>query len=474
MRLRFLAVSLLCVAAGVAGAQSTPHRPTRAAKSPELRVDFTRETLPNGLNVIYHVDHTTPVAAVLLIYNVGSKMEQPGKTGFAHLFEHMMFKGSKNVADGQHFALLEAAGGRAGSDINGTTNWDRTNYFEQIPSNQLELALWLESDRMGTLTQTLTKEKLDNQREVVKNERRQSVDNQPYGTWLEKSEELLFPEGHPYHHSVIGSMEDLSAASVADVQSFFKTYYAPNNAVLVVAGDVDVPQAKEMVRKYFGPIPRGPVPPKLANMRVPTIVGREQRVVIQDALAPAPRVYVSYRVPPLKDRRAAAVSMLATIIGGGSSSRLDESLVRRQQIATSVSAFNLELVDGADILFVQATGKPGSSPDSLERALLAELAGTSSFTQAEFDRAKASARFQFVDGLQTTGGFGGRADRLAEGWTYFHDPNHVNTILGEIDRVTLADVNALARERLVSNNRAILVYVPVKKTASETVSGRIN
>ena len=474
MRLRFLAVSLLCVATGVAGAQSTNRRSNQAAKSPELRVDFTRETLPNGLNVIYHVDHTTPVAAVLLIYNVGSKMEQPGKTGFAHLFEHMMFKGSKNVADGQHFALLEAAGGRAGSDINGTTSWDRTNYFEQIPSNQLELGLWLESDRMGTLTQTLTKEKLDNQREVVKNERRQSIDNQPYGTWLEKSGELLFPEGHPYHHSVMGSMDDLSAASVADVQSFFKTYYAPNNAVLVVAGDVDVPQAKALVRKYFGPIPRGPVPPRLANMSVPTVIGREQRVVIQDPLAPAPRVYVAYRVPPAKDPRAAAVSMLSTIIGGGSSSRLDESLVRRQEIATSVSAFNLELVDGGDILVAQATGKPGSSPDSLERALLAELAGTSSFTQAEFERARASARFQFVDGLQTTGGFGGRADRLAEGWTYFHDPNHVNDILGEIDRVTLPELNALARERLVPNNRAILVYVPVKKTASETVSGRIN
>jgi len=474
MRLRFLAVSLLCVAAGVAGAQSTSSRSKRAGKSPELRVDFTRETLPNGLNVIYHVDHSTPVAAVLLWYNVGSKMEQPGKTGFAHLFEHMMFKGSKNVGDGQHFALLEAAGGRAGSDINGTTSWDRTNYFEQIPSNQLELALWLESDRMGTLTQTLTKEKLDNQREVVKNERRQSVDNQPYGNWLEKSGELLFPEGHPYHHSVIGSMEDLSAASVADVQNFFKTYYAPNNAVLVVAGDIDVPQAKEMVRKYFGPIPRGPVPPRLANMTVPTVMGREQRVVIQDPLAPAPRVYVAYRVPPAKDRRAAAVSMLSTIIGGGSSSRLDESLVRRQQIATSVSAFNLELADGGDILVAQATGKPGSSPDSLERALLAELAGTSSFTQSEFDRAKASARFQFVDGLQTTGGFGGRADRLAEGWTFFHDPNHVNDVLGEIDHVTLAELNALARERLVSNNRAILVYVPVKKTANETVTGRIN
>ncbi len=472
MRLRYFAVSLLCLAAGTAGAQAGKSTP--AGKSPELRIDYTQETLPNGLTVIYHVDHSTPVAAVLLWYNVGSKMEQPGRTGFAHLFEHMMFKGSKNVADGQHFALLEAAGGRAGLDINGTTDYDRTNYFEQLPSNQLELALWLESDRMGTLTETLTKEKLDNQREVVKNERRQAVDNQPYGTWLEKAGELLFPDSHPYHHSVIGSMADLSVASVADVQNFFKTYYAPNNAVLVVAGDIDVPQAKAMVRKYFGPIPRGPAPPRLANMSLPRTVGREQRIVVQDALAPAPAVIVAYRVPPAKDRRAPVVSLLAKVIGGGSSSRLDESLVRRQQIATSVTGLNLGLADGADMLVFLANGKPGSSPDSLERAILSELAGASSFTQSELDRARASERFSFVDGLQSTGGFGGRADRLAEGWTFFHNPNHVNTVLGEIDRVKLADLNALAVERLVPTNRVILVYVPAKKTAGQTSSTRVN
>ena len=472
MRLRYVAVSLLCLVAGTAGAQAG--KTMQQGKSPELRIDYTQETLPNGLTVLYHVDHSTPVAAVLLWYNVGSKMEQPGRTGFAHLFEHMMFKGSKNVADGQHWALLEAAGGRAGADINGTTSWDRTNYFEQIPSNQVELALWLESDRMGTLTETLTKEKLDNQREVVKNERRQSVDNQPYGSWLEKSEELMFPESHPYHHSVIGSMADLSAASVEDVRSFFKTYYAPNNAVLVIAGDIDVPQTKAMVRKYFGPIPRGPNPPKLANMSLPTIIGREQRVVVQDALAPAPRVYVAYRVPAEKDRRAPVVDVLASVIGGGSSSRLDEALVRRQQIATSVTAFNLNLADGADMLVFIATGKPGSSPDSLERALLAEMAGTSSFTQSELERAKALQRFSFVDGLQTTGGFGGRADLLAEGWTYFHDPNFVNTALRQIDRVTLDDLNALGRERLVPTNRVVLVYVPVKKAASQTSESRVS
>ena len=472
MRLRYVAVSLLCLVAGTVSAQAG--KTMQQGKSPELRIDYTQETLPNGLTVLYHVDHSTPVAAVLLWYNVGSKMEQPGRTGFAHLFEHMMFKGSKNVADGQHWALLEAAGGRAGADINGTTSWDRTNYFEQIPSNQVELALWLESDRMGTLTETLTKEKLDNQREVVKNERRQSVDNQPYGSWLEKSEELMFPESHPYHHSVIGSMADLSAASVEDVRSFFKTYYAPNNAVLVIAGDIDVAQTKAMVRKYFGPIPRGPNPPRLANMNLPTIIGREQRVVVQDALAPAPRIYVAYRVPAEKDRRAPVVDVLASVIGGGSSSRLDEALVRRQQIATSVTAFNLNLADGADMLVFVATGKPGSSPDSLERALLAELAGTSSFTQSELERAKALQRFSFVDGLQTTGGFGGRADLLAEGWTYFHDPNFVNTALQHIDRVTLDDLNALGRERLVPANRVVLVYVPVKKAASHTSETRIS
>ena len=469
MRLRYFAVSLLSLAAATAGAQSA-----KSGKSPEFRVDYTKETLPNGLTVIYHVDHSTPVATVLLWYNVGSKMEQPGRTGFAHLFEHMMFQGSKNVEKGQHFGLLEAAGGRAGADINGTTNQDRTNYYEQVPSNQLELALWLEADRMGTLTQTLTKEKLDNQREVVKNERRQGVDNQPYGTWGEKTGELLFPDSHPYHHSVIGSMTDLSAASLEDVQNFFKTYYAPNNAVLVVAGDIDVPQTKALVRKYFEPIPRGPTPPKMASMSVPTIVGREQRVVVQDALAPAPAVFVTYRVPPAKDRRAEAVSLLATVIGGGASSRLDESLVRKQQIATNVGAFNFGLADGADALVIIANGKPGSNPDSLERALLAELAGASSFTQSELDRARAGERFRFVDALQYTGSVGGRADRLAEGWTFFHNPDYVNTVLGDIDRVKLADLNALAQERLVPANRVILVFVPAKKTATETPATRAN
>jgi zinc protease len=465
MRLRYVAVSLLFLAAGTAAAQ--------AGKSPELRIDYTTETLPNGLTVVYHVDHTTPVAAVLLWYNVGSKMERPGKTGFAHLFEHMMFQGSKNVAKGEHFALLEAAGGRAGADINGTTDNDRTNYFEQIPSNQVELALWLESDRMGTLTQTLTQEKLDNQREVVKNERRQSYDNQPYGTSDEKIEEAIFPAGHPYQHDVIGSMADLSAASVEDVKTFFNTYYAPNNAVLVVAGDIDVPQVKQYVAKYFGPIPRGPKVPPLANMSVPAIVGREQRIVVNDSLAPAPGVFIAYRVPATTDPRGPQVDLLADAIANGKSSRLYETLVRQQQVATQVYGYASKLASGADMLNFGAIGKPGASADSLERALIAVLDGaTGTISQTDLDRARATERFRFINGLQTMGGFGGRADRLAEGWTFFHDPNHVNKQLGEYDRVSLADINKLSKERLVPANRVIAVYVPARKTAAAgTASG---
>ena len=437
-----------------------------------VRIDYVEETLPNGLKVIYHVDRSTPVAAVDIWYNVGSKHEQPGRTGFAHLFEHVMFKGSKNVPDGKHFGWLEDAGARAGADINGTTSYDRTNYFEQVPSNQLELALWLESDRMGTLLETLTQEKLDNQREVVKNERRQGVDNQPYGTWQEKMLSHLFPAGHPYHHPVIGSMADLSAASLDDVKNFFRTYYAPNNAVLVVAGDIDVNQAKQLVRKHFGDIPRGPAPPPLRDASLPGLLGEQKREVVQDANAPVPAVYVGFRMPNARDERGDAVDVLAALIGQGRSSPLFEALVRGRQVATNVGAFNFGLVDGADMFIVNATGKPGASADSLEAALLEELGriGTA-ITQEQLDRVKAQERFSFVNNLQRTGGFGGRADLLAQAWTYYRDPNWVNTRLQALDRVTLAQVRALAAERLVPNNRVVLVYVPNRAPAQPSAPG---
>jgi predicted Zn-dependent peptidase len=453
MRRLLLALPLATLLPGALAAQPGPEREA-------VRIDYVEETLPNGLRVVYHVDRSTPVVAVDIWYNVGSKHEQPGRTGFAHLFEHMMFKGSRNVPDGQHFALLENAGARSGADINGTTSWDRTNYFEQLPSNQLELALWMEADRMGTLTETVTAAKLDNQREVVKNERRQSVDNQPYGGWMETMQSRLFPEGHPYHHPIVGSMEDLSAATVDDVNQFFRTYYAPNNAVLVVAGDLDVDQAKAMVRRHFGDIPRGPQPPPLRSAALPATLGRAHREVIQDANAPAPAVYVGFRVPPARSEQANAVNLLASVLGNQSSG-MYESLVRRQQIATGMGVFNLGLVDGADMLIVLAQGKPGASADSLEAAVLRELDGAAaSVTQPALDRARAGVRFQLIDGLQRTGGFGGRADMLAQGATFYGDPNWINTQLAENDAVTVADLHAVLRERLVPTNRVVLVYVP--------------
>jgi zinc protease len=425
------------------------------------RVDFVRDSLPNGLQIVYHEDHATPVAAVNLWYDVGSKNEQPGRTGFAHLFEHVMFKGSKNVADGQHFALLEAAGGRAGADINGTTYFDRTNYFEQVPSNQLELALWLEADRMGTLTEVLSSEKLENQKDVVKNEKRQSYDNQPYGSWVTEMLALAYPPGHPYHHDVIGSMEDLTAANIEDVHAFFRTYYAPNNAVLVVAGDIDVAQAKQLVRKHFGWIPRGPVKPALGDTRLPPTLGKTERKQIEDAQAPAPAVYVGFRVPNYRSAQVAAAEMLYSMLSTGRSSHLYRTLVLEKQVATGVNGFKFDMVEGEDVMVFTARGRPGGDPAALETAMLEALGSVGTvLSQAELDRTRAQQRFTFINALQTMGGFGGRADRLAEGWTYHKDFNWVNTILPAYDAVTLDQVKALAAERLVPTNRVTLLYVP--------------
>jgi len=464
MRRLLPTLALAAVAVTAVPLAATDSAAQAAAGAQALRIPYTLDSLPNGLKVVYSVDRATPVVAVDIWYNVGSKHERPGRSGFAHLFEHVMFKGSKNVADGQHFALLEGAGARAGSDINGTTSWDRTNYFEQVPSHQLELALWLEADRMGTLTEVLTQEKLDNQREVVKNERRQGVDNQPYGTWLSKLQAAIYPPGHPYHHEIIGSMADLSAASVEDVRNFFKTYYAPNNAVLVIAGDFDPARARALVRKHFAGIPRQAPPPPLADMTLPPRIGKGTREVIPDRNAPVPTIFAGYRMPPARAKNAEAVNVLSTILSGRSNA-LFNRLVREQGVATSIQAFNPELLDGADMLVVRASGKPNASSDSLEQAVVRELDAVAATIDAEaVERAKAQLRFAFINGLQVTGGFGGRADLLAQGMTYYKDADWVNRRLGAIDAVSLAEVRALVAERLVADNRALLVYVPNRST----------
>jgi predicted Zn-dependent peptidase len=373
----------------------------------------------------------------------------------------MLFTGSRNVPEGRHFAMLEAAGARAGNDINGTTSSDRTNYFQQVPSHMLELALWLEADRMATLDEALNEAKLVNQREVVKNERRQGIDNQPYGRWMERMLAHVFPEGHPYRHPVVGSLEDLENARLEEVKEFFRTYYVPNNAVLVVAGDIDVDATRDLVRRYFGPIPRGQDPPPLRDATLPPRIGAPAREVVQDANAPAPAVYLGFRVPAARDPRAAAVSVLAGYLADGRTSPLNRALVREKQVATSVFSFNFEYADGADLLVVGATGKPGGDPEALERALLAEMDGIAArIDETGLQRVKASTRFSLVNQLQGLGGFGGRADVLAEGWTVHRDAGWINRRLPEVDAVTVAGLRALAAERLVPENRVTLVFVP--------------
>jgi predicted Zn-dependent peptidase len=451
-------LALLLAAAAPAGAQGGP-------PVPAVRLDYEEETLPNGLRVIYHVDRSAPIAATVLWYDVGSKHEVRGRTGFAHLFEHLMlFTGSRNAVEGRHFALLEAVGSRTGADINGTTSWDRTNYFQQVPSHALELALWLEADRMATLDEALNQTKLVNQREVVKNERRQSVDNQPYGRWLETMLTYLYPAEHPYHHLVLGSMADLEAASLEDVRGFFRTYYVPNNAVLSVVGDIDVPQARAMVRRYFGGIPRGAEPPPVRRVPLPARIGASPREVIADPNAPAPAVYVGFRVPGGRDERAPAVSLLADVLASGRSSPLYQSLVRERQVATSVFSFNLGLVEDADILVVGAVGKPGASVDSLEAAVLAELGTVGARVDAaQLARVQAAEGFNIVNQLQQLGGFGGRGDALAEGAVLYDDPGYINRRLPALNAVTVAGVQSIAREFLVADNRAVLVFVPAPR-----------
>ena len=351
---------------------------------PEVR--FTVERLPNGLRLILAEDHLVPVVAVNVWYNVGSKNEVPGKTGFAHLFEHVMFEGSAHVGKAEHVALVQAAGGT----MNGSTWLDRTNYYETMPSHQLELALWLEADRMGSLLDALSQENLDNQREVVKNEKRWSYDNRPYGTWNEKLQAHMFPEDHPYHHPTIGSMADLDAASLEDVSAFFRTYYAPNNDVLVLVGDFESAQARAWVERYFGGLAANPAIPRLRDLSVPPVLGEERREVVPDKV-PLPRLYFGFRAPVYGDERFDALEVGAQILAGGKGSRLYHRLVRDERIAQDVALFALGFVGGASVVAGWATVRPGITLERVEKAFEEELEriGRDLVTDDELTRAKA-------------------------------------------------------------------------------------
>ena len=432
---------------------------------PVPRVDFTQTRLPNGLRLIISEDHIAPVAAVNVWYNVGSKHEVEGKTGFAHLFEHVMFQGSANVGKTEHMALVQAAGGT----LNGTTWLDRTNYFETMPSHQVDLALWLEADRMGTLLQALSQENLDNQREVVKNEKRWSYDNRPYGSWVEKMLGSIFPEGHPYHHPTIGSMEDLDAASVEDVSSFFRLHYAPNNAVLSVVGDVDAAKVTAAVEKYFGGIPANPdLPVALPDMTLPPHLGSEIREVVPDRV-PLPRIHWGFRGPLFGEKRLDALDLAGQILAGGKGSRLHRRLVREERLAQDVALFSMGLVAGASITVGMATARPGVDLIELETAFWQELErmGREPVSEDELARAKALTEADELGALQRVDE---KADRLSMYATLFDDPEMINGILPRYLSTTAEEIQAVCREVFVKQNRVVLTYLPVT-AAPEMPSG---
>ncbi|HEV7340573.1 MAG TPA: pitrilysin family protein [Sphingopyxis sp.] len=452
-----LAVTTSLVAAGPAFAKAKAADPAPIADLVKaVDIPYEAFTLDNGLRVIVHEDRKAPVVAVSVWYRVGSKHEPNGKTGFAHLFEHLMFNGSEN-APGDFFEPLQQVGA---TDSNGTTNVDRTNYFETVPTGALDRALFLESDRMGHLLGAVTQEKLDNQRGVVQNEKRQG-DNNPYGLLRYEIFENLFPKGHPYHHSTIGSMADLNSASLDDVKKWFTDNYGPNNAVLVLAGDVDVATAKTKVQNWFGDIPRGPeiTAPQTSVPTLPAPLAKEVKDLI-----PTPRIYRMWAIPGLNDAEAVPLQMATAVLGGLSSSRLDNAMVRTDPVAVSVAAFAQSFED-AGILIVQADVKPGTDVAAVGKKLDDEIAKflATGPTADELQRAAASYLGGTIAGLESVGGFGGKAVTLAEGALYSNDPAYYKVELDRMAKSTPEQVAAVAR-KWMSRPAFSLTYTPGERT----------
>ncbi|MGQ0608747.1 MAG: M16 family metallopeptidase [Chloroflexota bacterium] len=421
---------------------------------PQIAIE--RRRLDNGLRVVLSRDPRAPLVAVNLWSDVGSKHEKLGKTGFAHLFEHMMFQGSANVPKGQHFTMVQAAGGT----LNASTWLDRTNYFETLPGHELELALWLEADRMASLLPAMTQEKLDNQRDVVKNERRWSVDNQPYGSWDEKMQALVYPDTHPYHHSTIGSMEDLSAASLEDVGDFFSTFYAPNNAVLTVAGDFETDEAMAMIERHFGPIPANADLPSAPDMRVDALIGEAVRETVPDQV-PLPRIYLASRIPPFGTDAFDALDVAADILGAGRASRLYASLVREQRLAQDASVFVFPIVGGASIFATWVTARPGVHVETLEAATLAEIdrLAADGPTDADLERVNNLHAAHVAGALER---ISERADRLSMYTCLFDEPERINEETSRWEAVDADRVSEALRSFLRADNRVTLTYVPAE------------
>ena len=414
-----------------------------------IHVDLKETRLANGLRVITVEDHSAPVIAVAVTYNVGSRNEKQGRTGFAHLFEHMMFQGSENVGKSEHFMLIQNNGGT----MNGTTNEDRTNYFEALPANQLELALYLESDRMRSLEVNQTN--LDNQRNVVQEERRIGLDNAPYGKSGETQQELMY-DNFAYKHDTIGSMADLNAASVEDVRAFFKMYYAPNNAVLTLVGDFKTADALATIKKYFEVIPRQADPPAV-DMSEPEQKA-ERRASVDDLLARLPRVAVAYKTVPGNTPDFYALQVLANALGGGSSSRLNQKLAREKEMVTNIGS-NAQETRGVGGFYVTATLRPGVKTDDVESAVYEEIARLQKEQIADWElqKAKNGARRNFINGLQSSLA---RANSIGQYAVYYGDPNLINTRLDKVAAVTKDDVQRVANKYLVQTNRTVVITVP--------------
>jgi zinc protease len=436
--LGIIALLLLCVAA------------VAQEKAPPLpRINYTDQTLDNGLRVILMPDASAPVIGIAVTYNVGSRDERPGRTGFAHLFEHMMFQGSENIGKGEHFILLETNGG----GLNGTTNEDRTNYFEVVPKNQLDLILFLEADRMGKLA--VNQNNLDNQRNAVQEERRLGIDNQPYGKAYLEIDNLNY-DCFPYKHSTIGSMADLNAASLDDVKEFFRIYYAPNNAVLTLAGDFDSAVALEKVKKYFGSIPKQPAPPAVVPCEDERL--GERRTTVDDPLARLPMVLIAYLAAPGHTPDNSALQVLANILSSGQSSRLYQHIVKEKQLATSVEV-QVDARRGLSAAYLYGSPRPGVKPEDLEKAILEEIQAVADkgVTQEEIEKARKQYRIAQVRQRESALGL---AMREGMNVVYFNDPDLINTAIDKFNAVTADDVKNAARKYLVARTRTVVYDLP--------------
>jgi zinc protease len=437
-------------------AQAPQANPATAAAAP-LSVPYTEFTLGNGLHVILHQDKTIPVASVNIWYHVGSGREKPGRTGFAHLFEHVMFEGSEHVPEGSFDSLLESAGG----DNNGSTSEDRTNYVIDVPSNALELALFLESDRMGFLLPTLTQSKLDGQRDVVKNEKRQRIDNAPYGQAFIELNAMLYPKGHPYSWPVIGSMEDLTAASLGDVIEFFKTYYTPNDASLVIAGDIEIEPTKKLVEKWFGGIPRGAeVPPSVVP---PATLSEVKRKTITDRVQ-LPRLYLAWHTPALLAPGDATMDVVSSLLTGGKSSRLYRRLVYEMQVAQDVTAAQQSQALGS-MFVVIATARPGQPLDKIQAFIDEEIEKLkqSPPEAGEMSRALNQYEASFYRRMERTGSFGGKADQLNAYYVATGMPDYFEEDLARYRAISANDVQAAANRFLPRDRRVELIVTGEKK-----------